>query len=510
MIMRWLVLGTVSVMHVAAGWSIASCAPSSDCEEIGTCTPVAGGGGGDGGANPACVPSTNGAEPVDDMCGVFVSSSEGKDSNEGTKESPVATLAKAVELARAGSGRVYACAEMFAEALVVDGAVEIYGGLDCGGAWSYRGAEKTTLTAGPGEIPLRIRSGATGSRVEDFAIMAADATAPGGSSIAVIVEKASVELARCKLTAGMGADGEKGETPADPIGPSDPNAPAIKGASGAAACMSSGSGNPGGAGTINAICNTSSGGNGGKGAVAFGDSGSNGQPLPEPNPDGSGLGGGGETASGCKPGAQGANGAAGTPGEGAKELGTLAAAGYTGATGQDGTAGGTAQGGGGGGGAKGKVGCDGASGGGGGAGGCGGKGGLGGKAGGASIALVSLDADITYKDVVLRTAAGGKGGDGGDGQGGGVGGAGGDGGLGDTNPPATFKACSGGDGGQGGFGGKGGGGRGGHSMGIAFRGEAPSTDGVKIEIGAAGLGGVGAGAAGNGADGVAAQTQEFL
>jgi hypothetical protein len=132
-----------------------------------------GGAGGDGGVNIACVPSAN-AQPVDVTCGVFAAKS-GSDTNAGTKESPVATLAKAVELAKKESGRVYACAEIFEEALVVDGAVEIYGGLDCGSAWSYRGAEKkTTLTAGADEIPLRIRSVATGSRVEDFAIIAAD------------------------------------------------------------------------------------------------------------------------------------------------------------------------------------------------------------------------------------------------------------------------------------------------------------------------------------------------
>ncbi|NUQ78847.1 MAG: hypothetical protein HUU21_35430, partial [Polyangiaceae bacterium] len=67
-----------------------------------------------------CIPSEN-AGAVEDACGVFVAAS-GDDANDGTRASPVATLAKAVKLAQAGSGRVYACAEMFEGALVVEDA----------------------------------------------------------------------------------------------------------------------------------------------------------------------------------------------------------------------------------------------------------------------------------------------------------------------------------------------------------------------------------------------------
>jgi hypothetical protein len=73
----------------------------------------------------------------------------------------------------------------------------------------------------------------------------------------------------------------------------------------------------------------------------------------------------------------------------------------------------------------------------------------------------------------------------------------------------TLNACAGGYGGQGGFGGKGGGGRGGHSIGIAYVGAEPLTDGATIEIGAAGPGGTGADGTGQGADGVRATAQEF-
>jgi hypothetical protein len=119
--------GFVSVVACAAGAGWVGCFPfKNDCEVIRTCVSFSSGpsgSGGDGGTNPACVPSENNG-PVSDDCGVFVATS-GKDGNEGTKESPVATLAKAVELAEGKSRRVYACAEMFEEALVLDVAVEM-------------------------------------------------------------------------------------------------------------------------------------------------------------------------------------------------------------------------------------------------------------------------------------------------------------------------------------------------------------------------------------------------
>ncbi|NUQ75047.1 MAG: PGRS family protein [Polyangiaceae bacterium] len=484
-----------------------------DCERLlacsGSATLGAGGSGGGGGVNPACVPSASSA-PVGDSCGVFVSLS-GDDGAKGTQASPVKSLAKAIELAQGAGKPVYACAEAFSEAVEVPAGVTIFGGLACDDGWSYVGEKtKTTIAGGADEIAMRLLGGDGTTRLEDVKVIAADAMALGGSSIAVLADGAAAEFARCEFVAGAGRDGENGQTPSEAVGPSDPNDPAIKGAAGAAACMGAGSGNPGGFGAINALCNTSSGGDGGKGLESAGGNGDDGLPIPDPNPTNKGLGGAGDTGSGCEPGAQGANGAQGMGGTGAADLGTIDSNGYAGPSGGDGLPGGLAQGGGGGGGAKGKVGCNGASGGGGGAGGCAGKGGTGGTAAGSSIALISLNANLLHTDVVLRTAAGGKGGDGGDGQGGGVGGNGGDGGLGDMSAPATFQACNGGKGGQGGSGGKGGGGRGGHSIGIAYTGDTPSTNGVTFEIGAAGIGGIGADATGNGADGVAEKIQGFM
>src|SRR5690349_21244326 len=54
--------------------------------------------GADGGTPSRCVPSEN-SKPVADDCGIFISSSLGKDSNNGTKSAPVQTLQHALDKA---------------------------------------------------------------------------------------------------------------------------------------------------------------------------------------------------------------------------------------------------------------------------------------------------------------------------------------------------------------------------------------------------------------------------
>jgi len=458
-------------------------------------------GAGGGGPDAKCVPSMNSGS-VGDECGVFVALG-GDDTKDGTKASPVGSLTKAIELANKGGGAVYACAQVFQEAVEIPAGVSFFGGLECQGDWGYSEGKKTTIEGAPDGIPLRIVKGAGSVLVEDVLVKAADATVAGGSSIAVIVDGATVELTRCGIVAGNGMAGDKGATPLDSVGPVDPTDPAIKGKNGTNACMGDVSGNPGGEATANALCDVSIGGKGGTGGVtiASGGAGANGEPAGDAN---KGLGGAGDTGAGCDPGGFGQPGAAGMPGAGAADVGVISASGYTGAAGAPGADGNPGQGGGGGGGAKGKAGCNGASGGGGGAGGCGGKGGQGGLAGGASIALISINAKLTFNDVNLTAGNGGAGGDGGDGQDGGIGGIGGFGGLG----MSTLKGCSGGEGGSGGLGGKGGGGRGGHSVGIAFTGSAP-TPPANVKLGTPGVGGIGADMTFDGMAGEAAKSLEM-
>jgi hypothetical protein len=177
-----------------------------------------------------------------DECGVFASDSLGDDNTgEGTKSKPFKTLATAVD--RANGKPVYACSETFAEALVLPAGTELYGGLDCTQGWIYGGdTARTMIAPGAEQIPLKLSSGSSLTRIENVHGRSADAMQPGGSSIAAIVDGATAELTRCDLMAGAGAAGENGESL-----PADPTLNGTPGNLGANACMGSViSGNPGG------------------------------------------------------------------------------------------------------------------------------------------------------------------------------------------------------------------------------------------------------------------------
>jgi hypothetical protein len=237
-----------------------------------------GGDGGGGGMQGNCDPESG---SVDAGCGVFASVSLGAAGAMGTKTAPLASLADAV--AAAGElKRVYACAEVFAEAVTVSAGITIYGGLDCeGGTWSALADTKTTVQGPADTIALRVENTADGAKLYDLAVRAADATVPGGSSIAVLVDGATVEMARCELTAGDGAKGADG-VDGPSVGPVQP----AKGANGVAACSDSdGMGgfdsvNDGGMSTNNDWGGAISiGGGGGDGGPLGGGNGSDGQPV---------------------------------------------------------------------------------------------------------------------------------------------------------------------------------------------------------------------------------------
>ncbi|AUX24125.1 uncharacterized protein SOCEGT47_046610 [Sorangium cellulosum] len=471
-------------------------------------------GGGGGGSTPQeCVPSKS-SEAVNDGCGVFVAAS-GDDAAAGTKAAPVKTIQQAVARAQqeGAARRVYACAETFEGQVELPGGVTLFGGLDCSTDWRWLGETKTILTAPEGEIPLVMRGGDGAVRVEDVHVAAraidpSNEAAPGASSIAALAESIAVEMARCTLEAGDAADGRDGEPYKEPAHAGEQGNPGREACSGEIVV-------PGGVkrnecGTPDYPSDDSTGGLGGIGTLAEGGAGSPG------GPEGAGgLGGAGERTQECTAGTAGDDGLPGEPGPNATGLGTLSSSGYAGLSGTAGSPGTTAQGGGGGGGAKGGSAANqctpesagGASGGSGGPGGCGGKGGNPGGPGGASIALVSLDAELTFDDVLLKTGRGGRGGNGGPGQEGGSGGLGGPGGTVPAGIEGLQPGCSGGPGGKGGNGGNGGGGLGGHSLGIAYRGKPPPSRGFSVETGEAGPGGTGAGD--GGAAGLRADTQEF-
>ncbi|WP_437294063.1 PGRS family protein [Sorangium sp. So ce426] len=471
---------------------------TDDCEFMLTCEKYRG--RGTSVVPSVCIPSeADGA--VADRCGVFVAAS-GNDRSKGTKAEPVKTLAEALRRAGETDSDVYACAEPFAESVEVPAGISLFGGLDCANGWTWIGAQtKTTVAPEAEAIPLTLAPGEGNTRIEDIEARAPDALAKSGSSIAVLADGATAELARCALVAGNAADGADGDH-----APSEAPERAPAGSNGVDACsdlddVEGPDATLPGAAQVENRCGgeLSIGGAGGVSNVSNGSDGATSQGTAE-----TARGGLGEPVSGAwdcageEPngrGDDGLSGASGPPGAGASGLGALSASGYTGVPGRDGTPGTPGQGGGGGGGAKGGPVCTGgvpgagASGGSGGAGGCGGLAGRGGAPGGASIALASVDASVTLIDCTLTAGRGGNGGKGGNLQAGGLGGIGGAGGVGvgGTNP-----GCAGGQGGKGGNGGPGGGGLGGPSLAIAFRGTPVIQQGqTTLTPGAPGTGGPG-------------------
>ncbi|MGK3968879.1 hypothetical protein WMF38_37245 [Sorangium sp. So ce118] len=310
-----------------------------------------------------------------DECAVFASAGAAP-GGDGTKARPYASLGEAI--AKAKGKRVLACTGgAFAESVRMEAGVEVIGGFDCGAGWTWSEGARSAIEGPADRIALTLTEVASGAKVRSFAVRAASATEPGGSSIGVAVADIEAELAQVDVTAGDGVDGAKGETPADA-----PQAGAPAGAVSNACDLVFG----GEAGVTTCEDGETRGGRGGPGGSpgmddGNGQHGENGAPLPEPNPDEYGLGGAGQTGGNCRQGEPGAPGTTGEPGAPGSAT-TLALTGISGGDGGTGTSGKRGQGGGGGGGAKAGLFCPagastvegaGASGGGGGAGGCGGK-----------------------------------------------------------------------------------------------------------------------------------------
>ncbi|XYH92680.1 hypothetical protein ACMHYB_32990 [Sorangium sp. So ce1128] len=453
-----------------------------------------------------------------DACGVFVAH-RGDDADEGTRKEPVRTLRRAVEKARnEGKRRVFACAEVFDEAVTLPSGIDLWGGRDCTtDEWGWPDTLSVTeIAPEPGRVPLQVKAtqGIGTSNISAVRLVAADAIEAGASSIAMLATggvKAVVTWS--EIIAGNGADGAPGEDA--PLERAQNGAPANHGA---AVCSDELV--EGGAIAVTACADgtTSVGGSGGVGERDAGGAGEAGEPAPSAEQASSeGRGGRGERATGaCEPGMPGRDGAGGTSGSGALQNSVhLSSSGLHGARGQDGTPGGTAQGGGGGGGTRGRGVCDrrepqgGASGGSGGGGGCGGRAGKGGGAGGSSIAaVVVVGAEVEFNHTTLHAGRGGNGGAGGRGQQGGHGYPGGVGGEAGMNAGGEIAyACHGGHGGKGGHGGHGGGGLGGSSVGIAWDDSHLTTKAdTMFELGAPGDGGLGGDPGGTNDDGQAGHT----
>ncbi|KYF82952.1 hypothetical protein BE11_45630 [Sorangium cellulosum] len=428
-------------------------------------------------------------------------SANAKPGGDGTKANPYASLGEAV--ANANGKRVLACASgAFAESVTIEAGVEVIGGFDCGAGWTWSEGARSAIDGPADEIALVLSESASGAKVRSFAVRAASATEPGGSSIGVAVADVEAELAQVDVTAGDGMDGTKGETPMD-APQAGASAPAMSASN---ACELIAAVRGGEAGVTTCEDGETRGGRGGRGGSpgmddGNGQRGEDGVPLPDPNPNNRGLGGIGQTdaAGECEAGTNGKSGEPGVVGASGTDT-TLTLDGIAGGVGGSGTSGKKGQGGGGGGGAKAGLFCavgddtvegPGASGGGGGAGGCGGKGGSGGKAGGSSIGILSLGTKLVLRDVTVTVGTAGNGGDGARGKAGAAGGTGAAGGE-SSGEGDSRLGCDGGRGGQGGTGGPGAGGRGGHAVGIAYAAAPSEAPAVQFTPGTLGAGGAAA------------------
>ncbi|WP_437721635.1 hypothetical protein [Sorangium sp. So ce861] len=460
------------------------------------------------------------ADVLEDGCGVFVAGvfGSGDDANPGTREKPLRTLQRGIELARTGRGRVFACYDGFFGPITLPSGVDLLGGYDCINGWVRLAGVRTIVqhdeVSRRHEFVLTVEPASAGdSGAADGISTIADVDFFAQSPIAIMVRSdTAVDLTRSWIRSYYGIGGELGEE-----WPGLNRAPdGAHGKYGGDACSAETvAGGP-------AIVNPCDGGlpsvsgKGGDGLPGGAEDGGDGAPRPMSAPAYSGGGGAGDPpGTGCHNGHFGSYGTPGTAGAAGKGIGHITETGWEGDRGGDGTRGMPGQGGGGGGGRRGGLsGCGvasrgGAGGGSGGAGGCGGRGGRGGGNGHPSIGIVALHARLAVRDITIETNDAGPGGDGGRPEQGGRPGRGAPGGaVGD----GTY-GCEGGNGGDGGDGGYGGPGRGADSIGIAYLDEDQLTvEGVTFLLGPPGKGGISWDREGNmfsGEDGAAVETLRF-
>jgi hypothetical protein len=434
-------------------------------------------------------------------------------SGDGTPESPMRTLAEALELARLSRDTkkaIYIADGQYTEEnLNISFPISLYGNYGGIGSWTRSRIRQTTINGGTNGLGLTIRGVDAGVDagvvvlIDRLTIRSATSTSPSAPSIAMrVVDSQGILLRNVSLVAGTGANGSAGT-------PGTSGSVGARGGDGSVGdATNPGSGGARGVGLVK------SGGMGGKGGGSFddqqdggtGDSdtlgGTRGTRADVGNVSNCGTAAGGDGSNG----AQGDTGTAGTAGNGIGALSGDTWVAHSGGVGGPGLSGNG--GGGGGGGAR----CintttvpttsaSGGGGGGGGAAGTGGTGGAGGRGGEASIGLLLVRGQVRLEGGTVSGGQGGNGGLGGDGGAGGSGGGGGNGGNGQevSNLMGTVvarggKGGNGGRGGDGGQGGAGGGGGGGPSIGIWC--DSPTTSsfinvGTNISAQSGGAGGSG-------------------
>jgi hypothetical protein len=434
--------------------------------------------------NGACVstsdPTLN-ACLVNETFAVFVSTSVGSASGDGSRARPLASIQAAITAAHSAHKSVIACAETYNESLTLADGVAMYGGFSCaGGVWSGTSARAlvnaTNTRTGVSASAIHMTT-----RVDSFQFVTPDATTDVSSIGMTAIDAGGLWLTNCRVHAGNAMNGADGIA-----GPSMIQAGAVNGVAGTAGTSlceyPSGSVAP-------ASMNGAAGGAGGAGGVLVRDCSGGGTTCttklcqqttctltdypPSNGVAGAGPAGGAGGIYGGTAAFAGGPGTSGMDGISGWTIGSFShASGYVPSNG--GTAGTAGLPGSGGGGAAGldatMVGHPGASGTGGGAGGCPGLPASPAAGGGASIGILAWGSAMRIERSQIESSHGGNGGRGAFGSLGTTGGTGG---------------ASGGAGGRGGNAGSG---AGGPSLGIASTGAAPVLVSCTTSIGAGGSG----------------------
>ena len=432
-----------------------------------------------------------------DLPPIYVSGTQGNDSNSGSSALPVKTLSKAYELVDL-EGRT----EIFVEEGLYSERPELRPGVDIRGGYSFPsweiGTERSVFVVGAEPATaIGINVPTVFERLE---FKASDN--PVGNSVAFYADASNEQLQfiNCRFEAGDGKVGNSGQ----PYPPAQDGSIGLTGATNNSDCDNDG-GQAGGAGGAhgNGVADCAGGG-GGKGGNQEGWGATGARGGCGSSALGGAGGGPGEPAGHGQAGDDGTDGSDGANSAipVADNQGQIVAKQWAPKHPGPGQDGGIAFSGGGGGGGGGED-CTfflcndggGAGGGGGGGGGLEGLGGRAAEAGFGSFAVFLHQSPVLFSDCTFVSGNGGAGGKGGDGQ---KGGQGGEGVIGGTD--SCSQQGNGGNGGKGGNGGNGGGaagGAGGPSYGIYVFGPAPSLQSPTFELGTPGIGGLG-GAKGSG------------
>jgi hypothetical protein len=244
------------------------------------------------GALPAeCVPQDG--EAPDESCGVFVE--PGKQGGDGSQSKPFGTIAEALSAKKP----VFICGDQAGDtAIDAPGGFILVGGHACD-SWAFSTKRKTAVVGQPGVAPLRLVGGGF-SDIYNMQLIAAAATAPGQSSIAVVVESGEIAFTRVDLIAASGQSGASGA----------PGATGVDGSNGINTVTAIGGGGAG------STCGAE-GGNGGQGTT-----------TPQPGQPGNPNQDNGGNAN-CTDGGPGGTGAPGFHGMNASGIGTISADGFT-------------------------------------------------------------------------------------------------------------------------------------------------------------------------------------